>query len=61
MTLSDYILKEKAEEAKRLLRCTDKSLAALSAYFGFSLQSHFLFRKYAGIVSGEYHTKHAGH
>ena len=63
ITLSDYILKEKTEEAKRLLRYTDKSLAAISAYLGFSSQSHFsrTFRKYAGITPGEYRTKHAGH
>lgn len=62
-TLSDYILKEKTEEAKRLLRYTDKSLAAISSYLGFSSQSHFsrTFRKYAGITPGEYRTKHAGH
>ena len=62
-TLSNYILKEKTEEAKRLLRYTDKSLAAISAYLGFSSQSHFsrTFRKYAGITPGEYRTKHAGH
>ena len=63
ITLSDYILKEKTEAAKRLLRYTDKSLAAISAYLGFSSQSHFsrTFRKYAGITPGEYRTKHAGH
>mgnify|MGYP004454519221 FL=1 len=63
ITLSDYILKEKTEEAKRLLRYSDKSLAAISAYLGFSSQSHFsrTFRKYAGITPGEYRTKHAGH
>ncbi len=63
ITLSDYILKEKTEEAKRLLRYTDKPLSAISAYLGFSSQSHFsrTFRKYAGITPGEYRTKHAGH
>ena len=63
ITLSDYILKEKTEEAKRLLRYTDKSLATLSAYLGFSSQSHFsrTFRKYAGIAPREYREKHAGH
>ncbi len=63
MTLSGYILKEKTEEAKRLLRYTDKPLSAITAYLGFSSQSHFskTFRKYAGITPGEYRTKHAGH
>ena len=63
ITLSDYILKEKTEEAKRLLRYTNKSLAVISAYLGFSSQSHFsrTFRKYADITPGEYRVKHAGH
>lgn len=63
MTLSDFILKEKTEEAKSLLRYTYKSLAAISAYLGFSSQSHFsrTFRKYAGVTPGEYRAKHAGH
>ena len=63
MTLSAYIAKEKTEEAKRLLRYTDKSLAAISAYLGFSSQSHFsrVFRQYAEITPGEYRAKHAGH
>ena len=59
-TLTDFILNEKTEEAKRLIRYTDKSLPAISAYLGFSSQSHFIrvFRKYAGITPGEYLEKH---
>lgn len=41
ITLSDYILKEKTEEAKRLLRYTDKSLAAISAYLAFHRKAIF--------------------
>lgn len=41
MTLTDFILKEKTEEAKRLLRYTDKPITSISAYLGFSSQSHF--------------------
>lgn len=54
--LIDYILKEKTEEAKRLLRYTDKTAVAISAYLGFSSQSHFtrVFKKYAGILPNEY-------
>lgn len=44
MIISDYIMKEKIEEAKRLLRYTDKSATAIAAYLGFSSQSHFLTR-----------------
>ena len=62
ITLSNYILKEKTEEAKRLLRYTDKPLSAISSYLGFSSQSHFsrTFKKYAQVTPGEYRQKHAG-
>lgn len=50
MTLTEFILKEKTEEAKRLLMYTDKSLASIGQHLGFSSQSHFTkaFKKYAG-------------
>ena len=59
-TLTDYILKEKTEEAKRLLRYSERSLSAISAFLGFSSHSHFsrVFKKYAGITPGEYREKH---
>ncbi|MBO4327480.1 MAG: helix-turn-helix domain-containing protein [Clostridia bacterium] len=59
-TLTDFILGEKTEEAKRLLRYTDRPLSAISAYLGFSSQSHFsrVFRKYALVNPGEYREKH---
>ena len=59
-TLTDFILNEKTEEAKRLIRYTDKSLPAISAYLGFSSQSHFIrvFRKYAGSNPREYLEKY---
>lgn len=61
-TLTDYILKEKTEEAKRLLRYTDKSLTAIGDYLGFSSQSHFarVFRKYAACTPGEYRERYTG-
>ena len=51
-----FVLKEKIEEAKRLLRYTDKSLNAIAAYLGFSSQSHFAntFRKYSGKSPSEF-------
>lgn len=54
--LTDFILKEKTEEAKRLLRYSDKSLPTISNYLGFSSQSHFsrVFKKYANCTPGEY-------
>ncbi|MBP5312896.1 MAG: helix-turn-helix domain-containing protein [Clostridia bacterium] len=59
-TLTDFILSEKTEEAKRLLRYSDKSLLSISEYLGFSSQSHFIrvFKKYAGANPGEYREKH---
>ena len=60
MTLTDFILSEKCEEAKRLLTYTDKSLLAISEYLGFSSQSHFarVFRKYSGQTPSEYRGAH---
>ena len=59
--LIDFILKEKTEEAKRLLRYSDKSAAAIAAYLGFSSQSHFsrVFKKYADCLPGEYRKRTA--
>lgn len=59
-TLTDFILNEKTEEAKRLLRWSDKSAAAIAAYLGFSSHGHFckVFKKYAGLTPKEYRQKH---
>ena len=59
-TLTDFILKEKTEEAKRLLRYSDKSLTAIGSYLGFSSPSHFsrVFKKYVGSTPGEYREKY---
>lgn len=56
LTIYDYILKEKTEEAKRLLRFTDKSFSAISVLLAFSSQSHFnrVFLKYAGLTPSQY-------
>lgn len=58
--LIDFILKEKTEEAKRLLRYTDKPITSISAYLGFSSQSHFsrVFKKYANCLPNEYRKRH---
>lgn len=40
-TLSRYIQQEKAQEAKRLLRHTDKSLSQIAMHLAYSSQSHF--------------------
>ena len=55
MTLTDFILTKKSEEATRLLAYNDKSLIAISEYLGFSSQSHFsrVFKKYTGKTPSE--------
>ena len=40
-SLTDFILYEKTEETKRLLRYSDKPITAISSYLGFSSPSHF--------------------
>ena len=59
-SLTDFILKEKISEAKRLLCYSDKALTAIGNYLGFSSQGHFsrVFKKYTGSTPGEYRTKY---
>ncbi len=59
-SLTDFILKEKTEEAKRLLRYSDKSLTAIGSYLGFSSPSHFsrVFKVYVGSTPREYREKY---
>ena len=58
-----FIQKEKMEEAKRLLRYTDKSVAAIALYLGFFSQSHMarVFKGTTGMTPGEYREKKHGH
>ncbi len=60
-SLTEFILKEKTEEAKRLLRYSDRSLTAISDYLGFSSPGHFsrVFRKYAACPPSEYRDRYA--
>lgn len=57
--IADFILREKTEEAKRLLRYSDKSLTAIASYLGFSSPSHFsrVFKTYVGSTPREYREK----
>ena len=59
-SLTDFILNEKTEEAKRLLRYSDKSLTAIGSYRGFSSASHFsrVFKTYVGSTPSEYRERH---
>lgn len=54
--LSEFILKQKIEEGKRLLRYTDKPSVEIALYLGFSSQSHFsrTFKKYVSLTPNEY-------
>ena len=54
--LSEFILKQKIEEGKKLLRYTDKPAVEIALYLGFSSQSHFsrTFKKYVGLTPNEF-------
>lgn len=58
--LNDFILQQKTEEGKRLLRYTDRSAAAIGEYLAFSSPAHFtrVFKKYVGLTPNEYREKH---
>lgn len=58
-TLTEFIMNRKIDEAKNLLRYTDKTIVAISNYLGFSSQSHFsrAFLKYAGETPIKYRKK----
>ena len=56
MTPSEYILKQKMQRAKRLLRSGLASVAQAAEAAGFDDPSYFskVFKKYTGILPGEY-------
>lgn len=60
VSLTDFILNEKTEEAKRLLCHSDQSFMKIGDYLGFSSQSHFtrVFKKYTGYAPKEYREKY---
>ena len=55
-TVSEYIQREKIEEAKRLLTSSEYSLLDIAAWLGFHDQSHFtrVFKKFEGITPSKY-------
>ena len=59
MNLSDFIKLKKIQEAQELLYETNKSLALISDYLGFSSQSHFtrVFKEITEITPKEYRKK----
>ena len=58
--IAEYIIKEKINEAKRLLRYSNKTLTQISSYLGFSSPSHFsrVFKKHTNLSPSEYKNKH---
>lgn len=60
INLTDFIMQEKVEEAKRLLRYSDKASLVISSYLGFASQSHFskVFKKFTGKTPNEYRELH---
>lgn len=57
--ISTFITKIRIDEAKRLLRYTDKSLTMIALYLGFSSQSHFtrVFKTFTSLTPKEYRDK----
>lgn len=60
MTVGQYVTHTKMEEAKRLMDITQKSIAEIAEYLGYSSQSHFqrVFKKHAGLTPGTYRAGH---
>lgn len=60
MDLSEYITLMKINEAKRMLRYSDKTFATISLYLGFSSQNHFtrVFKKFTEMTPLEYRQAH---
>lgn len=58
-TLTDFILKEKTEEAKYLLRYSDQNATAVASCLGFYSLGHFsqMFKRYTGQTPTEYREK----
>ncbi|MBP5217186.1 MAG: helix-turn-helix domain-containing protein, partial [Bacilli bacterium] len=60
MNLSDYIVQIKIDEAKRLLRYSNKNFASIALFLGFSSQSHFskVFKENTDSTPLEYRQLH---
>lgn len=58
-TVSDFILRCKLEEGRRLLQFTNKPISTISTFLCFSSQSHFqtAFKKQFGMTPNEYRRK----
>lgn len=60
INISDYITQMKINEAKRLLRYSDKTFVAIATYLGFSSPSHFskVFKEKTDTTPFEYRQMH---
>ncbi|MUT68296.1 helix-turn-helix domain-containing protein [Paenibacillus sp. NEAU-GSW1] len=56
LTFSDYVQRERVEEAKNLLALTDDSITDIAAWLNFNDQSYFnkVFKKWQGITPKAY-------
>ncbi len=56
LTVNQYIIRCKVNDAKRLLRYSDLTLSQISSYLGFSSQPYFqtVFKKETGVTPLEY-------
>ncbi|MBO4540565.1 MAG: helix-turn-helix domain-containing protein [Bacilli bacterium] len=63
INLTDYIMMHKIDEAKRLLRYSERSFVSIAGYLGFSSQSHFskVFKKYTERTPFAYRQLHKHH
>ena len=61
LSVGDFVTKQKIDEAKRLLRYSDKSTSSISMYLGFSSQSHFnrVFKQQVTLTPNEYRKKYS--
>lgn len=59
-SITDFIIKSKLRDAKRLLRYSDRSLSEISNHLCFSSQSYFqtVFKKATGLTPNEYRNIH---
>lgn len=62
MTFSDYVMKQKITEAKRILQFSHNSLADITGILGFSSKSYFVkcFKKVTGMTPGEFQNSRSG-
>ena len=60
ISVSKFIINEKIEKAKNLLRYSDLSISDISNYYSFSSQSHFIqvFQRNIGLTPCKYRAQH---